>query len=127
MENPFIERFNGRLRDEHLNTELFCSVADAQAKVLEWQRDHNEVRPHSSLGPSPPQEFVAAWTTRIRKRGALRVKTNSCRRIISSNWDHPHDRAARCVLQNRWSRRPRNERVRATRPGLQAVLLETPR
>jgi len=51
-----IERFNGRLRDEHLNTELFFSVADAQAKLLEWQRDYNEVRPHSSLGQIPPRE-----------------------------------------------------------------------
>src|SRR6266849_8020827 len=38
MDNPFIESFNGRLRDEHLNTELFFSVADASAKLLEWQR-----------------------------------------------------------------------------------------
>jgi hypothetical protein len=30
MDNPFIESFNGRLRDEHLNTELFFSVADAE-------------------------------------------------------------------------------------------------
>ena len=44
MDNPFIESFNGRLRDEHLNAELFFSVADAQAKLLEWQRDYNEVR-----------------------------------------------------------------------------------
>ena len=33
-------RFNGRLRDEHLNVELFFSVADAQRKILEWQRDY---------------------------------------------------------------------------------------
>ena len=42
MDNPFIESFNGRLRDEHLNIELFFSVADAQRKTLEWQRDYNE-------------------------------------------------------------------------------------
>jgi hypothetical protein len=33
MDNPFTESFNGRLRDEHLNAELFFSVADAQAKL----------------------------------------------------------------------------------------------
>ena len=53
MDNPFIERFNGRLRDEHLNVELFSSVADAQRKILEWQRDYNEDRAHSSLGAFP--------------------------------------------------------------------------
>jgi hypothetical protein len=54
-DNPFIESFNGRLRDEYLNTELFFSVADTQAKLLEWQRDYNEIRPHSSLGHIPPR------------------------------------------------------------------------
>jgi putative transposase len=71
MDNPFIESFNGRLRDEHLNTELFFSVADAQAKLLEWQRDYNEVRPHSSLGQIPPREFVAAWQLTWTARGAI--------------------------------------------------------
>jgi putative transposase len=61
MDNPFIESFNGRLRDEHLNVELFFSVADAQRKLLEWQRDYNEDRPHSSLGNVSPREFVAQW------------------------------------------------------------------
>ena len=61
MDNPFIESFNGRLRDEHLNVELFFSVADAQRKTLEWQRDYNEDRPHSSLGDISPREFAAQW------------------------------------------------------------------
>jgi putative transposase len=61
MDNPFIESFNGRLRDEHLNVELFFSVADAQRKTLEWQRDYNEDRPHSSLGYISPREVAAQW------------------------------------------------------------------
>jgi putative transposase len=69
MDNSFIESFNGRLQDEHLNTELFFSVADAQAKLLEWQRDYNEVRPHSSLGDIPPREFAAAWQCTRTARG----------------------------------------------------------
>jgi transposase InsO family protein len=70
MDNPFIESFNGRLRDEHLNTELFFSVADAQCKLLEWQRDYHEVRPHSSLGadsPSGVRGRVAANPDRTRR------------------------------------------------------------
>jgi putative transposase len=61
MDNPFIESFNGRLRDEHLNVELFFTVADAQRKTLEWQRDYNEDRPHSSLEDVSPREFAAQW------------------------------------------------------------------
>jgi putative transposase len=76
MDNPFIESFNGRLRDEHLNAELFFSVADARAKLLEWQRDYNEVRPHSSLGQIPPQEFAAAWqSTRAARSEILNLET----------------------------------------------------
>ena len=61
MDNPFIESFNGRLRDEHLNVELFFSVADARRKTPEWRRDYNEDRPHSSLGDISPREFAAQW------------------------------------------------------------------
>lgn len=61
MDNPFIESFNGRLRDEHLNVELFFSVADAQRKILEWQRDYKEDRPQSSLVDIPPRDFAAQW------------------------------------------------------------------
>ncbi len=70
-QNAFIESFNGRLRDEHLNTELFFSVADARTKLLEWQRDYNEVRPHSALGQIPPREFVAAWQSTRTARGEI--------------------------------------------------------
>ena len=78
MDNPFIERFNGRLRDEHLNAELFFSVADAKAKILEWQRDYNEVRTHSPLGPIFHREFAAAWQlliTRTARGEILNLET----------------------------------------------------
>jgi putative transposase len=71
MDNPFIESFNGRLRDEHLNSELFFSVANAQVKLLEWQRGYNEVRPHSSLGQIPPRKFAAAWQCTRTARGQI--------------------------------------------------------
>lgn len=44
-------------------------MADAQAKLLEWQRDYDEVRPHSSLGQNPPREFAAAWQLTRAARG----------------------------------------------------------
>jgi len=61
VENPFIESFNGRLRDECLNSELFLTLDDARRKLAEWQQDYNKSRPHSSLGGTPPAEFAARW------------------------------------------------------------------
>ena len=71
MDNPFIESFNGRLRDEHLNVELFFSVVDAQHKILEWQQDYNESQPHSSLGNNLPREFAAQWQLNQTAEGEI--------------------------------------------------------
>jgi putative transposase len=49
-DNAFVESFNGRLRDECLNTHWFLSLEDARAKIDAWRRDYNESRPHTSLG-----------------------------------------------------------------------------
>lgn len=55
-DNPFIESFNGSLRDECLNTNWFLSLEDARFKIESWRRDYNEYRPHSSLqGLTPDQ------------------------------------------------------------------------
>jgi putative transposase len=56
-ENGHIEGFNGRVRDECLNTELFFSLADAQQKLQRWRQDYNQSRPHSALGDLTPEEF----------------------------------------------------------------------
>ncbi len=58
VENGFIESFNGRLRDECLNGEIFFGLADAKEKLEAWRRDYNERRPHSSLGDRTPAEFA---------------------------------------------------------------------
>ena len=49
-----IESFNGSLRDECLNEEIFDSLADARQKLALWRYDCNDVRPHSSLGNLTP-------------------------------------------------------------------------
>ena len=56
-ENGYVESFNGRLRDECLNTELFFSLADARQKLKRWRQDYNQSRPHSALGDLTPEEF----------------------------------------------------------------------
>ncbi len=56
QQNGFIESFNGSLRDELLNEELFDSLADAGRKLSIWRYDYNLVRPHSSLGNRTPAQ-----------------------------------------------------------------------
>jgi putative transposase len=55
-----MESFNGRLRDECLNTHGFTSLEDARAEIEAWRRDYNERRPHTSLGWMTPVEHAAA-------------------------------------------------------------------
>lgn len=59
-DNAFVESFNGRLRDECLNTHWFLSLADARAKIEPWRRHYNESRPHTSLGWLTPKEFASS-------------------------------------------------------------------
>ena len=53
-ENGYNESFNGKLRDELLNTELFYTLKEAKVLIEQWRRHYNHVRPHSSLGYRPP-------------------------------------------------------------------------
>jgi len=58
VENAFIESFNGKFREECLNTEWFSSLSDAQRAIELWRNDYNDVRPHRSLGRRTPTEFA---------------------------------------------------------------------
>ena len=53
-ENGYIESFNGKLRDELLNGEIFTTWEEAKVLTEVWRREYNQVRPHSSLGYKPP-------------------------------------------------------------------------
>lgn len=53
-QNAFTESFNGRLRDELLNEEIFSSLADARQHLARWRYDYNTIRPHSALGGLAP-------------------------------------------------------------------------
>jgi putative transposase len=57
-ENGYIESFNGKLRDELLNGEIFYSLREAQVVIEQWRRHYNTIRPHSSLGYRPPAPEV---------------------------------------------------------------------
>ena len=58
IENAYAESFNGRLRDECLNTNWFMDLKHARNVIEEWRRDYNEVRPHSSLDNLTPEEYA---------------------------------------------------------------------
>jgi len=53
-ENGYIESFNGKLRDELLNLEIFDTLLEAKVLIERWRREYNHIRPHSSLGYKPP-------------------------------------------------------------------------
>ncbi len=53
-QNAFVESFNGRFRDECLNTHWFLTLADAAEKMEAWVKYYNEDRPHGAIGNKPP-------------------------------------------------------------------------
>jgi len=58
-QNSYCESFNGRVRDELLNMEMFTSLAEAQYLARQWKEKYNTYHPHSSLGGLTPSEFAA--------------------------------------------------------------------
>jgi putative transposase len=62
-DNAHVESFNGRFRDECLNSHWFVSMADAKREIEVWRRDYNEGRPQEALGNRTPKEFALAAGT----------------------------------------------------------------
>jgi putative transposase len=60
-ENPFIESFNGKLRDELLDGEIFETLLEAKVLAEDFRMDYNTYRPHSSIGYLAPSRFAAQW------------------------------------------------------------------
>jgi putative transposase len=61
-QNPYVESFGGRLRDELLAVEAFNTLLEAQVLVEDWRIEYNTVRPHSALGYLTPTDYAKAWT-----------------------------------------------------------------
>ena len=53
-ENGYVESFNGKMRDELLNREIFYTLEEARVLIEGWRKEYNQVRPHSALGYRPP-------------------------------------------------------------------------
>lgn len=69
-QNAWIESFNGRLRDELLNSWRFDSLLEARVIVEDWRLDYNANRPHSAHGELTPTEFALQWTTTHQPQAA---------------------------------------------------------
>jgi putative transposase len=61
-QNPYVESFHSRVRDELLDVEEFSCLTEARVVIGDWQEDYNHRRPHSSLGMRAPAVFAAQWT-----------------------------------------------------------------
>src|SRR5580658_1722358 len=81
-ENGYCESFNGKLRDECLNGEIFYSLREAQVVIEKWRVVYNTLRPHSALGYRPPAPAAFA-----PQRAALRSPTAPCEPPFASSPD----------------------------------------
>lgn len=59
QQNGYMESFNGKLRDECLNENLFLTLREAQGLIENWRKEYNEWRPHSSLNGKTPREMAS--------------------------------------------------------------------
>jgi len=69
-QNAWIESFNGRLRDELLNSWHFDSLLEARVIIEDWRCDYNANRSHSAHGELTPTEFALQWTTTHQSQAA---------------------------------------------------------
>jgi putative transposase len=60
-QNPFVESFGGKVRDEVLAVEAFDSLLEAKTVIEDWRNTYNTIRPHSSLGWKTPVAYAASW------------------------------------------------------------------
>ena len=83
-ENGYVESFNGKLRDELLNGEIFYSLKEAQIMIETWRRHYNTKRPHSSLGYRPPAPEVVLGPASPASSGA-RPATQTMAPVVPLN------------------------------------------
>lgn len=82
QQNAFMESFNGKLRDELLNEEVFEGLNHARKLLAHWRTDYNTVRPHSALGGLPPitarrprEPLKGSTTGTLAKTQTIRYQT----------------------------------------------------
>jgi hypothetical protein len=114
-ENGYIESFNGKLRDELLNVEIFDTLLEAKVLIERWRREYNTFRPHSSLGYCPPAPAailpLAAGSATLRsppreefinRASKVGADTPETRRRIVQRFNHIHQKVS-CAHSQAWS------------------------
>ena len=86
-ENGYIESFNGRLRDELLDRELFLSINELRYVVDRWRMDYNHYRPHSSLGYMAPAAFAATCQSSDSATLHRKIEVEDNEKILSYEVD----------------------------------------
>lgn len=66
MQNGAVESFNGKVRDEFLNQQVFLNLREAKELAESWRKDYNQHRPHSALDGLSPNEFKLAYEEKIK-------------------------------------------------------------
>jgi putative transposase len=85
-QNPYVESFGSRIRDELLAVEQFSCLAEAKVMVEDWRCDYNERRPHSALAMMTPARFAKAWA-QAAKEGKVIPFTDPAKAVRSSEND----------------------------------------
>ena len=67
-QNPWVESYGGRIREELLAIEQFDSLLEAQVLVADWRNDYNTYRPHSALGMLTPAQYANQWAATNQKK-----------------------------------------------------------
>jgi putative transposase len=93
-QNPFVESFGSRIRDELLSVELFSCLAEAQVLIEDWRVDYNHHRPHSALGMMVPARFAIGY------REAHRAAASASAELHSPYGLAPFDAGATLTLQS---------------------------
>jgi hypothetical protein len=81
-ENGYCRTFNGSLRDQLLNGEIFYRLAEAQILIEAWRRYYNTVRPHSSLGYRPPAPQTVPWPVPSSGSASLHLRSTLAKEAI---------------------------------------------
>jgi len=82
-QNGYGESFNGRLRDELLNSEIFADLREAKSLAAYWRHEYNHERPHSSLGYTPPAVYAARLAAAALGAAPLRSAAASEEPVLS--------------------------------------------
>lgn len=91
MQNAFVESFNGRLRDECLNENLFGNLAEARRNIETWRIDYNINRPHTSLNGQTPTEF--AQRLRSTRPASLELRIGSAQPVLTTTQSQERNRS----------------------------------